>query len=78
MTEANTKRMRTHHWLMGKSDSRFHAYPSGKCGEKSLCGSGQIIEDLKDMHIPGDRSPCCALCMHALYGYSTFKEKPTR
>ncbi len=76
MASNQLTRMRTHNWLMGKGDDVFHAYLTGRRGQASVCGVGEQIGDIQQMQIPGDRSKCCSQCMHELYGFSTFRNKP--
>lgn len=63
------QKVATHHWLKSRNQVVFHAYLSSRIGEKSVCGESPAIGVLRDMDIPGDRSPCCLKCMSGLYGF---------
>lgn len=70
MTAIDVKNLRTHHWLMVEGDKTFHAYNSGKPGQRSLCGEGKLIADPEAIHPPGLRTGLCVKCFDILHGTS--------
>jgi len=65
------KNVSTHYWLKHKDESKFHVFTSTKFGAHSICEQSLPMGELKEMSIPGDRSPCCFKCMSVLYGFLT-------
>lgn len=59
----------THHWLKRIGDLSFHAFESPKLGSRSLCGEWVLLDSIRDLQIPGDRSVCCVSCHVRLYGF---------
>lgn len=70
MTTSKKKPTLLHHWLRLKGDVIFHAYPSGRPGQKTLCEEGQRIGEIREIQLPGDRSVVCSKCMQEVNGCS--------